>query len=182
MTEGGPKMSGKRFIWILAVIAAVAIAVVLVWFQPQKLLMDDSIDEPIPGAAAGAGEDGSDVEVASGDKDSGPSEEPKELATGNWTNLAHEVSGKARILEVPDGTRYLRFEDFEVENGPDLRVYLSDASDGSYDTTFVDLGALKGNVGDQNYEIPDDIDIAAYDSAVIWCRRFSVGFAVAEMR
>lgn len=171
----------RRFLWILAGVAAVATVVILVWFQPQKLLMDDSTDEAVPGVVAGGDAD-PEMEGIPDKTPPAEPEGPKELATGTFANLDHEASGRAILLETADGTRYLRFEDFEVENGPDLRVYLSDASDGSYSTTFVDLGALKGNIGDQNYEIPDDIDITVYNSAVIWCRRFSSGFAVAEVR
>jgi hypothetical protein len=79
----------------------------------------------------------------------------------------------------------VRFEDFEVENGPDLRVYLSradaDAPQRELAGDFVDLGDLKGNIGDQNYLVPGSVDLTRYRSAVVWCRRFSVGFAVAPL-
>ncbi len=79
----------------------------------------------------------------------------------------------------------MRFENLETSNGPDLRVYLSEVPAGddwyAYGERYVDLGSLKGNIGDQNYEVPDDVDLDRYVSAVIWCRRFAVGFGVAPL-
>ena len=81
--------------------------------------------------------------------------------------------------------RFLRFEDFSTDNGPDLNVYLvnSDAmaDQGTFDDDFVDLGELRGNIGDQNYEIPPDVDLSVYDTVVVWCVRFSTGFTAADL-
>jgi hypothetical protein len=91
------------------------------------------------------------------------------------------------VLEAPSGRRFLRFEGFETSNGPDLVVYLSAKEPAGpddwhgYDQDFVDLGALKGNVGSQNYEIPEGTDLDRYSTAVVWCRRFTVGFAAAPL-
>ena len=88
---------------------------------------------------------------------------------------------------LSDGSdqRFLRFEDFATDNGPDLNVYLStappDAPAGDFDDDFVDLGDLKGNIGSQNYEIPADVDLDRYRSVVIWCVRFGVAFGAAEL-
>ncbi|MYJ37036.1 MAG: DM13 domain-containing protein, partial [Acidimicrobiaceae bacterium] len=83
------------------------------------------------------------------------------------------------------GQRFLRFEDFRTDNGPDLNVYLSaaptDAPAGQFDDDFVDLGDLKGNVGSQNYEIPAGLDLDHYSTVAIWCVRFGVVFGVAEL-
>lgn len=82
-----------------------------------------------------------------------------------------------------DGGRVLTLTDFETDPGPDLRMYLTaqDPADGGEIGEFVDLGALKGNVGDQQYEISDDIDIDTLSNAVVWCRAFSVGFTSAAL-
>ncbi|HYN32216.1 MAG TPA: DM13 domain-containing protein, partial [Ilumatobacteraceae bacterium] len=81
--------------------------------------------------------------------------------------------------------RFLRFEDFETDNGPDLNVYLSSAApDASVDqlgADFVDLGDLKGNVGPQNFEIPTDVDLDRYSTVVVWCVRFGVAFGSADL-
>ena len=89
------------------------------------------------------------------------------------------------MLHRPGGHLILRLERLATSNGPDLRVYLSHVPAGSglhaYRTGFIDLGALKGNRGSQNYAIPAGTDLAAFKSAVIWCRRFAVGFGVAPL-
>ncbi len=105
--------------------------------------------------------------------------------SGGFTNRAHDTLGEAQVLGDGTGQRFLRFEDFETSNGPDLRVYLSaaptDAIDGEFDDDFVDLGGLKGNIGSQNYEIPGDADLDTYNTVVIWCVRFRVPFGVAAL-
>lgn len=107
------------------------------------------------------------------------------LAEGAFQGLEHPTSGTAQLLDLADGRRFLRLENLDTSNGPDLRVYLSEipASDDwyAYGERFIDLGPLKGNRGDQNYEVPAGTDLSAYQSAVIWCRRFTVGFGVAPL-
>ena len=83
----------------------------------------------------------------------------------------------------------LRIEDLDTDNGPDLKVWLTDAPvidgpDGWFvfdDGEYVDLGSLKGNKGSQNYAIPADVDLADLTSVAIWCDRFSVSFGAAEL-
>jgi Electron transfer DM13 len=90
----------------------------------------------------------------------------------------HNSEGQAKVLKLSDGSNFLRLENFRSTNGPDLYVYLSTDKNAS---DFVNLGRLKGNVGDQNYEIPDGTDISKYDTALIWCQAFSVLFGSAEL-
>jgi hypothetical protein len=171
-------------------IAAALVAFVLVWFQPQKLLTDVKVDEALPGATQDT-VSGPSVEGGDGGsggpstKDGSAASGVEIIAGGEFRALAHSVSGRASLLEIDEGQRYLRLEEFMVENGPDLRVYLSAAPSradpSSFSQDFLDLGALKGNVGDQNYRIPSGTDLNRFMSAVIWCRRFSVGFAVAPL-
>ena len=171
-------MSTRRKLLWAGGLLFVAIAVfVLVWFQPQKLFIEKTVDEAPPSTR------GSPIETA----EAGPTEAPaaRVLARGPFRRLEHPTTGTAQLLELGDGRRFLRFEDLDTSNGPDLRVYLSEipASDDwhAYGEQYVDLGALKGNRGDQNYEIPPGVDLARYESAVIWCRRFTVGFGVAPL-
>lgn len=109
------------------------------------------------------------------------------LLEGRFHDVAHEGSGLATIHQLPDGKRVLRLTQFKVLNGPDLRVYLI-ASDDAQDAEtvkragFVSVGPLKGNIGDQNYDIPLDIDLTKHRSVSIWCRRFGVNFATAPLR
>ncbi len=172
--------------WIAAAAVVLAtIAFVLVWFQPQKLFLDDTVDDPFPVAAAEAGpSDGSAEDDPSGTPPA-PVADPVTLRTGEFRSLEHGTTGRATVYELADGSRVLRFEDFETDNGPDLRVYLSTADagsdEGAFDDDFVDIGGLRGNVGDQNYELPADLDLDRYQSVVVWCRRFSAGFGVSPL-
>jgi hypothetical protein len=106
-----------------------------------------------------------------------------EVATGPFRAIAHPGSGTASVVELPSGVRKLTFTDFETDNGPDLRVYLStgDPAKGGQLGNFEDLGALKGNVGDQQYDVPGGIDLDRFSNVVIWCRAFSVGFTSASL-
>ena len=107
------------------------------------------------------------------------------LSRSNLQSLEHQSRGTVVLIELPGGGRILRLENLATSNGPDLRVYLSttpaSADWHGYDRDYVDLGALKGNLGNQNYALPNGVDLARYRSAVIWCRQFSVGFAVAPL-
>lgn len=151
---------------------------VLIWFQPQKLFIDTSVAERLPSARP----DGERPAA----KGTAPKETaPKGIASGSFRALAHRATGTATIFRLADGSYVLRLEDLDTENGPDLRVYLSEATASAqgreFAEDFVDLGALKGNRGDQNYEIPGGVDVSRFRSAVIWCRRFTVGFGVAPL-
>jgi Electron transfer DM13 len=98
----------------------------------------------------------------------------------------HKGKGTATVFENLSGTRVLRFANFEATNGPDLKVWLVKAAGikSSADvkaSAWHSLGPLKGNIGDQNYEIPADIQITEYQTVVIWCEQFGVLFAAAEL-
>jgi hypothetical protein len=90
----------------------------------------------------------------------------------------HNAEGQVKALRLNDSTNFLRLEDFKATNGPDLYVYLS-TDKSAFD--FVNLGRLKGNIGDQNYEIPEGTDLSKYTTVLIWCQAFSVLFGSAEL-
>lgn len=99
---------------------------------------------------------------------------------GSFIGRAHPTTGLAKV--ITDGNqRFLRFEGFETDNGPDLNVYLATGSPDGSPEDFIDLGDLKGNIGDQNYELPDDVDLDRYTTVFIWCVRFSVAFGTAPL-
>jgi hypothetical protein len=110
---------------------------------------------------------------------------PVNLGTGSFVSRNHPSSGTVRLLELADGRRFVRLEGFETDNGPDLDVDLSTnpaaGPEGAFDDDFADLGRLQGNIGDQNYEIPSDIDPARYASVVIGCDRFDAAFSAADL-
>jgi len=106
------------------------------------------------------------------------------LAKGSFRSLEHETTGVAQAIEVRGRGRVLTLTHFQTSNGPDLRVYLSagSVSQGSSGEAFRELGKLKGNIGDQQYEIPHGLDLGRFSTVLIWCRAFSAGFGLAPLR
>ena len=156
-------MKRKRLIYGLAAIVAIAL-----WaaFRPERLFVNAKVNEAMPAGLANVSETA--------------------LASGSFHSVAHASKGTASVYRLADGKRILRFSNFETSNGPDVRVYLVAANDASDNETvkkagFLELGSLKGNIGDQNYEIPADVDLAKYRAVTIWCKRFSVNFATAPL-
>jgi len=170
---------------VIALAAVVLVAgAAVAWFQPQKLFIDERVDEALPTAPAGA--TGPTATDAAGTAPTRPATaEPVPLAAGRFRSLGHPTSGRAAVLEVTGGRRFLRLEDLHTSNGPDLFVYLSTtAADGPrdrFDDDFVGLGRLKANQGNQNYEIAADVRLDRYRSVVIWCRRFTYAFGAAPL-
>jgi hypothetical protein len=113
-------------------------------------------------------------------------ERPRNVLLGRarFQPVAHSASGVATTIRRAAGGNVLTLTSFEVDNGPDLRVYLvaGPARDESEVEDFEDLGALKGNKGDQQYDLPRGLDLDRYSTVVIWCRAFSVSFARAVLR
>jgi hypothetical protein len=104
------------------------------------------------------------------------------LLTGSFVGVGdgiHDAQGIAKVIPIEGGGNVLRLEDLIVTNGPDLYVYLSTDKSAS---DFVNLGRLKANIGNQNYQIPEGIDITKYDTVLIWCRAFSVLFGSADLK
>jgi hypothetical protein len=169
----------RRHRWLpwAGVAVVLLVGFVLWFFEPQALFLDDTISEAAPQVAEPPSPADNDAAE--------PGSSRGVVSEGDFHPLEHDARGTAVVIEAADGNTYLRFEDFEVENGPDLKVYLSraeaDASESELADDIVDLGGLKGNIGDQNYLVPASVDLTQYRSAVIWCRRFSVGFAVAPL-
>ena len=114
--------------------------------------------------------------------------QPVKLKSGQFRDQDrfHKGSGAATIYRLADGSRLLRLEDFQVTNGPDLRVILTRAQDPEQagEVTgpgHLELSKLKGNMGNQNYQIPDDADVSSFNSVVIFCKPFKVIFSVATL-
>lgn len=115
-----------------------------------------------------------------------PASMPVKVAQGSFHGVAHETKGTASIYQLPEGKKVLRFSDFVTSNGPDVQVYLVAAPDAKDNDTvtkagFIRITDLNGNMGDQNYELPADVDLSKYRAVTIWCRRFGVNFATAPL-
>jgi Electron transfer DM13 len=151
-------------------------AAVLAVYLGMSVFMDDVVNERVATAAPAP------AQASGGEQPAGPANTL--LSAGRFEPVRHEARGDARTIELAEGGRVLTLTDFEVDNGPDLRVYLvagPATSEGEVDD-FVDLGGLKGNVGNQQYRVPASVDLERYSTVVIWCRAFSVLFARAPLR
>ena len=158
--------------------ALIGLAIVVVaggWyaFRPERLFVNKTVNESL-GAVTTAG---SAPAAAAA---------PATLATGSFHSNAHDTRGMAAVIDVGGGHRVLRLTNFATSNGPDVRVYLVAAPDVQDNSTVksvdhVELGPMKGNIGDQNYDIPPTVDLATYRTVTIWCKRFGVNFGSAPL-
>jgi len=153
-------MTAKRSIVLLAGI--VVLGAGWYFFRPERAVLDRRVSEATPSQAAAV------------------------VAAGDFESRAHESRGSAQVIDLGRGARVLRLVDFETSDGPDLHVYLLGSPTAASSTDleaagFVSLGALKGNIGEQNYEIPAGVDLSRYGAVSIWCRRFGVNFATAVL-
>ncbi|MGH3916141.1 MAG: DM13 domain-containing protein [Pseudonocardiaceae bacterium] len=179
-------------IWILSGI--VVVLVVGLWaFQPWKLWTRSMVDEALPGVPAAAPDalPAPDAAAASDappvpDAPVAPAAAPVVLAEGQFVTQEHETTGLARLVQLPDGSRLVRFEGLSTSDGPDLHIWLTDQTAGGEwgkydDGRHVALGELKATDGNQNYAIPPDADLTGLTSVVIWCDRFNVAFGSASL-
>ena len=175
---------------MLAVVVAAALAVGAWAFQPWRLVTSSEVTEAAPTSAPASAPDAAVGSPAVPEQSREPTTPPpsdRVLATGSFEDAEHATTGSARVLELADGTRFVRLEGLDTSDGPDLHVWLSDQPSGgdwgSYDDgTWVALGPLKANRGSHNYEIPAAAEIAGMRSVVIWCDRFNVAFGTAPVR
>ena len=170
----------RALLWPLAIgYAIVAVAAGVLVIAPT--LIDNKVDEQIvTGAPASTPRAAGKPDGESQSR--GAPERNVQIASGRFSAIAHETTGKAAVVELPSGARKLTLSDFETDPGPDLRLYVStgDPADGDLGR-FRDLGALKGNVGDQQYDLSRDVRIARYSTVVVWYRAFSVAFTSAPL-
>lgn len=155
----------KKTLIAIAVIVLGSIA----WyaFRPERLFVNQKVNESLPTAQAAA--------------------TTTAIASGMFHDGAHKTSGNAAIYLSQDGKRILRLSEFETSNGPDVQVYLVKANGSKPEAAvkkgdFVNVGALKGNIGDQNYDIASNVNLANFDRVTVWCRRFRVNFGTATLK
>ena len=100
--------------------------------------------------------------------------------------IDHESRGMAKLYKQPDGSMILRLNDFYVEPGPDMYIFVAKAADihqpSDLQAGYLELSKLKGSEGNQNYPLPDDFDPALYNNVVIWCEEYQVLMAVAPIQ
>jgi hypothetical protein len=139
------------------------IALLVTWyaFRPERLVVDQRVHGQFPAAQGG-----SPVQT---------------LASRTFYSVLHPTEGTATVYGLGDGSRVLRFTNFKTSNGPDVHVYMVVANDAKNHATvqragFIDLGAIEGNIGDQNYTLGSDVDLSKDRAVSVWCKRFSVNF------
>jgi hypothetical protein len=146
-------------------IAVVGVVLFVAWyaFRPERLYINQRVHEEMPSTNAGS------------------------IESGSFYGIANPTEGTATVYRTGDGALMLRFTNFRTSNGPNVHVYLVAADDAKDSETvqhagFIDLGPIKGNVGDQNYALGSDVDLSKYRAVSIWCQRFSVNFGAAPLR
>jgi len=150
------------------VIVAIGIALFFGWyaFRPERLFTNERVHEALPVANPSA---------------------TQPVESGVFYGIAHPTEGTATVYRMQDGALMLRFTNFRTSNGPNVHVYLVAADDAKDSGTvqragFIDLGPIKGNIGDQNYALASDVDLSKYRAVSIWCQRFSVNFGAAALK
>jgi hypothetical protein len=151
-----------------ALVGALVIVLAVAWyaFRPEGLFIDRRVQEELPAANGGT--------------------QLQAIASGSFHSVVHPTEGNATIYQVGDGNRVLRLSSFRTTNGPNVHVYMVAAEDAKDNASvkragFVDLGHIKGNVGDQNYVVGPEVDLAKYRTVSIWCQRFSLNFGAAPL-
>lgn len=152
--------------WKIA-IAALALVLFVAWyaFRPEGLFINRRVQEELPASSSPA----------------------QAVEYGAFYGIAHPTEGTATIYRLGDSTLLLRFTNFKTSNGPNVHVYLVAADDAKDAKTvqradIIDLGPIKGNIGDQNYALGADVDLSKYRAVSIWCKRFSINFGAAALR
>ncbi|PFE09042.1 DM13 domain-containing protein [Bacillus cereus] len=140
-------------------------------FRPEKLFINKQVNEVLP-----------QTEIQSNE-----TKQERVISTGQFQNGVHETTGTATIHQLANGERILRLSNFSTSNGPDVRVVLVPTNrlkdnEDVKNHEYIELGKLKGNKGDQNYKIPEGIDVSTYDSVSIWCKRFNENFGAAYFK
>lgn len=165
--NGNEKSRISRNKYILGLVGIPILAGAWWAFRPEKLFINQKVNEPAPTA------------LSSG---------PEASYTGKLEGKIHQTSGRTTIYKTAEGKQYLRLTDFATSNGPDVHVLLARAGDKALDQEIVkgnldsvELGALKGNRGDQNYDLPATADLTQYQAVVIYCERFHAIFGVAKL-
>ena len=187
-------MGRRGVLWLIGVVVVAGGAFVLFWFQPQKLWIDDRVEEPIPVVAVDDRRAStSAAQLTKRQARRRPARrpppflraaEPVEVARGEFVSLDHGTaaspgcsSSPTEAESSPRGTRH-------VERARPLLYLTSTPAAGekaTFDDEFVNLGRLKGNQGDQNYELPPDTDLTRFATVVIWCDRFDSAFGAADL-
>jgi hypothetical protein len=176
------QLARSRLFWVVgALLAAVLVYLAVGVFGVQTLFYDTEVNEEFAATPLASDEQGTSQAAQSAPRG------PIIVSSGRFHSVAHPGTGDAIVYRLEDSSHVLRLENLDIFNGPALYVYTvaaKDASDGEtvLDAGFLNLGPLKGNKGNQTYELPAEFDPKKHRSISIWCQRFSVNFATAPLR
>jgi hypothetical protein len=166
MNSNGEVLNAKTK-QILALAAIPALIAAWWAFRPEKLFVNQRVSETAPASV---------------------NSEAEPLYTGKLEGKGHKTAGRATIYKDGSGKQYLRLTDFTTSNGPDVHVLLVRADDQALakevaagELDHLELGTLKGNQGEQNYELPGNADLGKYQAVAIYCERFHAIFGVAKL-
>ena len=180
----------KRLVTSLAVIVLATPGVGLAVFKPWLLFIDETVDDEIPVFSVATASMAPSADASStGGAEAAEPQGPVQVASGSFISHEHTTTGTARVLRRPDGSHQLVLEDLATSNGPDVRVWLSagpviEGADGWYtagEHEHLEVAPIKGNLGNQVYDLPAGTDPAAWTSVVLWCEDFGVSFGAAEL-
>jgi hypothetical protein len=165
----------KPVTWAVLVVLAILAGAGMYWFEPWRLVTSTTVNDVLA--------------VTPNDAPATSQAGPAIVLRGTFVTHEHDTSGEVRVVRHPDGRHQLELVNLDTSDGPDLRVWLSDqavrAGTAGWrvfdDGRWVELGELKGNKGNQVYDIPASADLASLRSVSIWCKRFSVSFGAAAL-
>jgi hypothetical protein len=153
--------------WKIA-IPIVVVVFIIAWlaFRPERLITNHRVSEQFPASTDAAS--------------------AQAIESGTFYSILHPTEGTATVYRLQDGARVLRFTNFKTSNGPDVHIYMVASNDAKDNATvlhagYIDLGTMKGNIGDQNYTLSPDVDLSKYRAVSVWCKRFSVNFGAAPL-
>jgi hypothetical protein len=154
--------------WWKVGIPTLVVALFIAWyaFRPERLIVNRRVQEESP--------------TLKGDSPA------QILVSGTFYSVLHPTEGTATIFRLADGSRLLRLTHFKTSNGPDVHIYMVAAGDAKDSESveragFIDLGSIKGNIGDQNYTLGPNVDLLKYRTVSVWCKRFRVNFGAASL-
>lgn len=177
----------KKPLIIIVLIIILLGGATFAWWTISPLFITTTLNEDIPVEAENTtnkptetNDESAAVEITNTTTE--PAAENKDveiptIITGNFIDGEHKVSGTVKIIESGE-KKYLRFENFSTENGPDLRVYLASDTEAN---DAIDLGDLPATDGNYNIELPNSVDLTKNDTVLIWCRAFRVNFGSATL-
>ncbi|OIN66754.1 electron transporter [Exiguobacterium sp. KRL4] len=165
--------NGSKIILAIVVVGVLALS----WWLVSPLFLNQAVDEELPPSSSTIEQE--DETPASETDKSEPATPADFSGTFVDGEKNYQTSGKIKTVTADDAL-YLRFEDFQTTNGPDLFVYLVEP--GKKTADGIRIGALKGNQGDQNYVLPKEVDLTKHSRVVIWCRTFDADFGTGDLK